>query len=664
MARLRGGWLGTLAVMAVIAVPDVVAHPPDPVDGADLTIAHRAMQAINRGNWETARAEAATASDPLVAKLVVWRTLRLREKPSTFAEVTGFLAANPDWPGLALIRRRGEDAMPADLAPSVVVAWFSQLPPLTGHGKYRLGSALIASGDGVGGAALLREAWARHNFDSAIESKLIREHAALLRPADHWARIDRLLWRQQVTVARRVLPYLDEDHRLLAKARIALIRGVFGVDAAVRQVPPTLLTDPGLLYERIRWRQNHGNDSGAMALLSSPPAELGDERQWLKQRMTLTRKAMTGGRYAEAYRIIAAHRQTRAAGVAEAEWLAGWLALRHLSQPKTAFGHFVAMHNVVKLPISVGRAAYWAARAASADGNSSDAAIWYQRAASRPTSYYGQLATIALSRSVLRLPATIRPQTAADFEAREHIRLARLLGELGEDKLVSLVLAHTLDQASTPLERIRIARIPLDYDQSHIAIRAAKRAQRDGVMVLDAAYPVPKVFTQWASEAGAPKLAVMLALARQESEMNPGAVSRVGARGLFQLMPATAKLVAGKLGIAYEPHRLLDDPAYSLKLGSTYLAEQLTRFSGSYVLAFAAYNAGPSRVRQWLRRNGDPRSPSIDVIDWIEEIPFRETHNYVQRVLESTQVYRVLLADRGDRPKLTLMAEMLGHTTQ
>ena len=265
---------------------------------------------------------------------------------------------------------------------------------------------------------------------------------------------------------------------------------------------------------------------------------------------------------------------------------------------------------------------------------------------------------------MLRLPATIRPQTAADFEAREQIRLARLLGELGEDKLVSLVLAHTLDQASTPLERIRIARIPLDYDQSHIAIRAAKRAQRDGVMVLDAAYPVPKVFTQWASEAGAPKLAVMLALARQESEMNPGAVSRVGARGLFQLMPATAKLVAGKLGIAYEPHRLLDDPAYSLKLGSTYLAEQLTRFSGSYVLAFAAYNAGPSRVRQWLRRNGDPRSPSIDVIDWIEEIPFRETHNYVQRVLESTQVYSVLLAGRGDRPKLTLMAEMLGHTTQ
>jgi len=582
----------------------------------------------------------------------------------TFAEISGFLAANPDWAGLAPLRRQGEKSMPDTLSASAVVAWFRQLSPITGEGKFRLGAALVATGGRDSGSAMLREAWTDHDLERATENKLIADHGRLLRAADHWARVDRLLWGDQVTAARRMLPHLDEGYRLLAKARIALITGRGGVDAAVAKVPPALASDPGLLYQRIRWRRNAGNDSGAAALLASPPSELGEERQWLAQRLALTREAISDGRHADAYRIIAAHGQTRAAGVAEAEWLAGWLALRHLNRPRAAFAHFIAMHKVVKLPISVGRAAYWAGRAAKAAGNTSDASLWYQRAASRPTSYYGQLAAVALGRRVLRLPPAMRPVPAAGFEAREQIRLARLLGELGEDRLMSLVLAHALDTASTPLERVRIARIPLDYDQSHVAIRAAKRAQRDGSVVLDAAYPVPKVFARWMPGAGAPELAVMLALARQESEMNPSVVSSAGARGLVQLMPATARMMARQLGLAYESHRLTSDPAYNLQLGSAYLADRLVEFGNSHVLAFAAYNAGPGRVRTWLRKNGDPRSPGVDVVDWIEQIPFNETRNYVQRVLEGTQVYRVRLAGRGDRPKLTLMAEMLGRNTQ
>jgi soluble lytic murein transglycosylase len=664
MAKAQRWWLGALAVAAALFVTQAAARPPEPVDGADLTIAYRAMQTFNRGNWQGARTEAAMARDPLVAKLVAWRTLRLKEKTSTFAEISGFLAANPDWAGLMPLRRHGERNMPDTMSASAVVAWFSQLPPITGEGKYRLGSALVASGGRESGTALLREAWTDHDINGRTERKLVGDHGRLLRPADHWARVDRLLWGDQVTAARRVMPHLDEGHRLLAKARIALITGTGGVDAAIAKVPPALASDPGLLYQRIRWRRNSGNDSGAAALLSTPPSELGEERQWLTQRLALTREAISSGRHADAYTIIATHGQTRAAGVAEAEWLAGWLALRHLNRPKAAFAHFIAMHKVVKLPISVGRAAYWAGRAAKAAGNTSDASLWYQRAASRPTSYYGQLAAVALGRSVLRLPPAMRPVMASGFEAREQIRLARLLGELGENRLISLVLAHALDNASTPLERVRIARIPLDYDQSHIAIRAAKRAQRDGIVVLDAAYPVPKVFARWMPSTGAPELAVMLALARQESEMNPGVVSSAGARGLVQLMPATARMMAGQLGLAYEANRLTSDPAYNLQLGSAYLADRLVEFGNSHVLAFAAYNAGPGRVRTWLRKYGDPRSPGVDVVDWIEQIPFSETRNYVQRVLEGTQVYRVLLAGRGDRPKLTLMAEMLGRSTQ
>jgi soluble lytic murein transglycosylase len=664
MAKAQLRWLGTVMAAATLFAAQATARPPEPVDGADLTIAYRAMQAFNRGNWQNARAEAATARDPLVAKLVAWRILRMREKTSTFAEISGFLAANPDWAGLAPLRRHGERSMPDTMSASAVVAWFSQLPPITGEGKFRLGAALVATGGRERGNALLREAWTDHDIDRQTENRLLAEFGRVLRPADHWARVDRLLWDDQVTAARRILPHLDEGHRLLAKARIALITGAGGVDAAVARVPPALASDPGLLYQRIRWRRNSGNDSGAAALLMAPPATLGEERQWLTQRLVLTREAISDGRHADAYRIIAAHGQTRAAGVAEAKWLAGWLALRHLNQPRAAFAHFIAMHKVVKLPISVGRAAYWAGRAAKAAGNVSDASLWFQRAASRPTSYYGQLATVALGRKMLRLPPAMRPVAAAGFEAREQIRLARLLGELGEDRLMSMVLAHALDTASTPLERVRIARIPLDYDQSHVAIRAAKKAQRDGVVVLDAAYPVPNVFAQWVPSTGAPELAVMLALARQESEMNPGVVSSAGARGLVQLMPATAKMMARQLGLAYESRRLTSDPAYNLKLGSAYLADRLDEFGGSHVLAFAAYNAGPGRVRTWLRRNGDPRSPGVDVVDWIEQIPFSETRNYVQRVLEGTQVYRVLLAGRGDRPKLTLMAEMLGHSPQ
>jgi soluble lytic murein transglycosylase len=383
-------------------------------------------------------------------------------------------------------------------------------------------------------------------------------------------------------------------------------------------------------------------------------------RRWWTERHILARRALDDGEVTTAYRLAADHGQTSAAAIAEAEWLAGWVALRFLGEPILAYRHFVAMHRVVRMPISVARAAYWAGRAAEAAAVPLESERWYRRAVTRPTTFYGQLATLALGREVLTLPAGPHPAAAGAFEARELVRLARLLGELDEGELMGAVLARLLDQASSPAERALIAHIGLDYGLAHVSIRAAKRALRDDTMLIESAYPVPAALAPGPGGAGLLEPGLLLALARQESEMNRRVVSRAGARGLLQLMPATARMMARRLGLTYERSRLTSDDAYNLRLGGGYLAGLLADFDGAGVLALPAYNAGPGRVGQWIRDNGDPRDAAVDPIDWIELIPYSETRNYVQRVLEGIQVYRHLLADPARPPRLRLAEDMIG----
>ena len=601
-----------------------------------------ALDAASRGKWDRAARSAERAGHPLAPAVIDWRRLRSPDADISFAEIGSFLEAHPDWPDRATLIRRAEELMPQTYPDRVARAWFARFPPLTGLGKQRLAEALIAGGEADAGGRLLREAWIGGNFPEYLEQRFLKRHRRALGAEDHRLRLERLLWDERRGAARRLLRYAARPERQLGKARLRLMERRRGVDRAIRQVPRDLLSHPGLVFERVRWRRRAGMDAGARELLLARPAALARPGKWWLEQSYQIREAIKRGLFDEAYAIASRHGQATAGPFSEAEWLAGWLALRFLNRPEAAAKHFEAMYDRVRFPVSRARAAYWSGRAAEAAGDRGGAAAWFRRAARHPVAFYGQLAGKALSLEC-RFPGaepTVGPGERERFETRPLVQAARLLGEAGDFETMHTFAAHLSRKARTPGEHLLVSGLGLAYGAPHISVGAAKRAWRNGVPLVAEAYPLAFGSEDIDHVSGAPELALLLGLARQESELDPQAVSRSGAMGLMQLMPATAKQVSRKLGMAYSRSRLREDRRYNIALGSAYLAELIETFRGDRALALAAYNAGPNRVEEWLRTYGDPRAGEVDPIDWIELVPFAETRNYIQRVLESAAVYR------------------------
>ena len=609
-----------------------------------------ALDAAPRGEWEQAARDAKRAGHPLALAVIDWHRLRSLDADISFAEIESFLQAHPDWPGHATLVRRAEELMPATYPRRAVRAWFARFPPLTGPGKQRLAEALIPDGETDAGRRLLREAWIEGDFPEDLERRFLKRHRRALSAEDHNRRLDRLLWDERRGAARRLIRYAGKAEQRLAEARLRLMARRRGVDWAIRQVSRDLRSHPGLVFERVRWRRLAGNDSGARELLLDRPAELGRPGKWWREQSYQIREAIKRRLFDEAYAIASKHGQVANGPFSEAEWLAGWLALRFLNRPEAAAKHFQAMYERVRYPISRARAAYWTGRAAKASGDGNLAAEWFRRAAGHPTAFYGQLAAKVLSVDS-RLPdaaPAIAPEERESFEARTLVQAVRILGEAGDFETMRTFVSHLSRNARTPGEHLLVSRLGLAYGAPHISVTAAKRAWRNDVPLIAEAYPLAFDAGDLSRVPGAPELALLLGLARQESELDPRAVSRSGAMGLMQLMPATARQVSRELGMSYSRSRLRDDRAYNIALGSTYLAELLETFDGDRALALAAYNAGPNRVAEWLRTYGDPRSGKVDPIDWIELVPFAETRNYIQRVLESATVYRYRLDGSSD----------------
>ncbi|MGH7087648.1 MAG: lytic transglycosylase domain-containing protein, partial [Stellaceae bacterium] len=410
-----------------------------------------------------------------------------------------------------------------------------------------------------------------------------------------------------------------------------------GAERLLARVPAELQHDPGLLYERVRWRRRKGHYDDAIALLKDAPRTMERPEAWAVEREILARFALADGRSAIAYQIAAAHGLKSGAHFAELEFLAGWIALRHLKEPDRAYDHFVRLYDNVKLPLSLSRGAYWAARAAEAMNYHQLAEAWYGTAAQQITTYYGQLAAAHIG-----APGAARindpqptPAEREAFDAKTLVRATRALAAAGADDYVRIFVRHLAEQAESPVTYALVAQFAAEIDRPDLAIAAAKRASYAGVTLLAEGYPVEAV-----PRGGTVERPLILAMTRQESAFDTGAISDAGARGLMQLMPATAKLVAKSLHMPFSERRLTGDVRYNLTIGRHYLSGLISDFSGSYVLAVAAYNAGPARVEEWIHDFGDPRTRKVDVIDWIESIPLAETRNYVQRVLENLQVYR------------------------
>ena len=628
-----------IGCLLVGALPhEARSDPPLPDDEALYGAVFTAAKA---GQWNKANNLAAKGSYPSLIKVLTWMRLIDGQPTPAFEDIAAFIDANPDWPAMDRLRRRAEFAMGDAMDSGSVSRWFAAHPPLSGVGKMRLAEAHRARGDDDTAGRLLRDAWINSNFSRAEEKTFYRRyHHKGLTLEDHTARLDRLLWDGKRSAARRMLRRVDAGQRALGEARLALRAFAGGVDGAIARVPEALRDHPGLWYERLRWRRRKGFHDSARELLDRLPDDLMRPSLWWREIKIETRKAIQAGLALQAYGYAADHRQADPLPRSEAEWLAGWTALRFLDDGDRAYLHFSALYDGVRYPISLTRGAYWSGRAAAVK-DPALARKWYETASRLPTTFYGQLAMAELGeRGLLELPLdpTISEADVKAMRSHALTPVVRALAKVGPRDLLRRFVRHLTDLAKSDGQRRLVAEIARQGDRPEVGVIAARRAARHGIELIEFSYPLitfpPRRNGEQVDDA------LLLAILRQESGFAQTAHSGAGALGLMQLLPSTAKSVARRLGLTYDKARLTVDRAYNLTLGRAYIDDLLNSYNGSYVLALAAYNGGARRVRSWIKSNGDPRDRDVDVIDWIELIPISETRNYVQRVMEAVAIYR------------------------
>ncbi|WP_426958022.1 transglycosylase SLT domain-containing protein [Muricoccus radiodurans] len=625
-------------LIVLLAAPIAAAQPAraQPWAGDAMKQAGRAALGFANGQRHAEAAAAAERADPLVRKIVTWLRLQARGQGSS-AELVAWLAANPDWPLPETMARRAEEALASDPDDQRVLAHFALNPARTLDGAQRHADALNRGNAASQAATVLRAAWAGGLGDAGAESGFAERNAAVLTPEDRWRRFDRLFLARDMAGASRAAPWVDPSRRGLADARLAL---------ASEQASPGAGTDDlGLLAESARQfrRREQDRDAAAAWARATPlqrdlPAEA--QRAIWTERQILVRKLLRQGEDRLAYEVAAGHGATGGEARQEAEFLAGWIALRRLNEPSTAARHFALVGDNAASVITRARSAYWQGRAA---GDGARARQHYGEAALLGTAFYGQLGALALGEDTARLSARIRaivpPQPTAEatrlFLDRELVMAVVALNDLGDNRRARIFLLRMEDLSPDPQDRVLIARLATTLGRPDNAVWVARRAGADGVMLLPEGWPTP-----YPTPASVLEPAIVNAISRQESNFDPEAVSSANARGLMQLLPATAAMVARRVGVAHQPGWLTTDPIHNIRLGSQYLADQMTRFGGNVALAAAAYNAGPNRVQEWLSTYGQPGEGGVDMIDWIELIPFTETRNYVQRVVENMMVYR------------------------
>ncbi|MEM9740840.1 MAG: lytic transglycosylase domain-containing protein [Pseudomonadota bacterium] len=626
------------------------------VSTQDAETLHEAYKAASDGDWSRVAWLQTRARSEIVSDLILWRQTTAGAPGLGFQDLAGALERLDAWPNTSRIQSRAEELIGSSgLLASEQINWLNASGPRTGDGKVALALAFLRIGETGKALETAVDAWRNHSLERETSQQLQSAFGQQLTQADHRARVDFLLWTRQRSEASRLSPLLTPDWRALVDARIKLQAGRRGVDTAIRAVPESLQDHAGLLYDRAQWRRRRGMQSGATDLLvdirGNDVPWAGRSRLW-DERNLAVRRALKESDFRTAYRLASPHGLVSGGDFAEAEWLSGWIALRHTGDPETARIHFETLQDGVSTPISSSRALYWSGRAQAALGDRDLALETYRAASEFRYTYYGQLAAERVNAQFIAFDTPPEPTMAerSAFESRDLVQAIRLLAEAGESGYVRTFAYHLDDSLDAASDFVLLKELGDNYQFSDIGVRGAKAGLARGVVAPQAAYPVvsyPLLREPFVERS------LMLALSRQESEMNPRAISHANARGLMQFVPATAALEARQRGLPYRTSWLTDDPGYNMTLGGAHLDTLLDRFNGSYIMTAAAYNAGPRRPAQWVEDYGDPRLGEIDPIDWVEFIPFSETRNYVQRVLENTQVYRHRLSGEEEEIRLS-----------
>ncbi len=660
ISRLLRASLFAIAASAAVAVPGFVAQTGSVLAAPNPSgLAVQAAKLALKGDFVAAGEMAQRSGDIAAIKLVELIYLRDHPNDAGYQRILAFLDIAPKWPLSESLLKRAERSLYVNTeSPDLILAHFAKRKPVTKEGSLALARALLATGDADGARRQVQKVWADPDMTAELEKQVASEFGKLLTADDSKRRMWRLIYAQETNAAIRVAKRLPSEYQRAAAVAQKLIRREAGAEKLYAGLPSAMRESLGMRYALARYYRTGENYAKARNVLLSVPAsseKMGDAEAWWIERRIVARRSLgvddpAAARKA-AYQIARAHGFAEGDEAVEGEFLAGWIALRYLKDPETGLGHFRRLAEIAPSRTEKARAGYWMGRAYEAMGQKGEAKAAYKQASVYSTIYYGQLAREKIGLG--KVPEEIESGEASaaarsKVDKDEVVRAFKIMAEAGTKNDLYMFLWSFANRFDTTDEMNAVAAIAWDEGGATMAVRLAKAAAQNNVDIDSWGYPV-RALPDW-KQIGKPiEKPLVFALARQESEFNPNAGSKVGAQGLMQIMPGTAKLIAKQHGIKYNPSQLMN-PELNVKLGAAHLGDLVADHGGSYVLTLVSYNAGPRRSREWIAEYGDFRAGQADPIDWVESIPFQETRQYVQKVMQNLHVYRSRLAPKTVRP--------------
>ena len=620
---------------------DEAAAPP--LTG-DLAAVKQAIDLMRKAKTTEAIAVEKIIGDPAAQKLVEWFILRHPDGAAGFSRYATFIADNPSWPGMGVMRRRAEARLWQERSDAATVHSFTGDQPASAKGRFALARVLLAEGNRDGAGRLVREAWRSEELPERAETEAFETFRDLLTREDHRARMDKRIGAKDFSGAMRAARRLGDDDVAIVKACAAVMTNADKARDLLNAVETPARQDLGYTLCRIHWMVRQGQLAEATGLMLATPAEtmpLQDTDEWWRERRTLARKLLDLGNFPDAYQLV------RKAALpadqyyrADFHFMQGWIALRYLNDPGTARAHFAHVDDGASNPIVIARAHYWRGRAAEAAGNNEEMRAEYEAAARHCTAYYGQLARakLGLEKAELRVPPLPGPDSGA-APSGELVRAADMLYTLGERDVVRSFAADLADQSEDVALLAALGDLIAQRGDARAMLELGKTALARGLATDSYAFPTIGI-PQHTQIAPAIDRSVIYSVARTESAFDQRDKSSANAVGLMQVTPEAGRDTAKRFGVTYDWDRMVSDPVYNTQMGAAELSALLSEYRGCHIMTFAGYNAGRGRVRDWVKQHGDPRDPNVDPVDWVERIPLAETRNYVQRVMENLLVYR------------------------